>query len=130
MPACRRVGRARAGQGPGKGRTSRALPVSRPRRPRAARREGSRAMASPRTTRFGERLRRARQAAGLTQEALAERAGLSRRGINDLERGVRQTPRKDTVALLAAALGLSEADRLALEAAARRTTEPIAPAPS
>ncbi len=60
------------------------------------------------STRFGERLRRARQAAGLTQAELAERAGLSRRGINDLERGVRRHPRQDTVALLAQALGLSD----------------------
>ena len=38
---------------------------------------------------FGELLRRLRVAAGLTQEALAERAGLSARGLSDLERGVR-----------------------------------------
>jgi predicted ATPase/class 3 adenylate cyclase len=65
-------------------------------------------------------LRRARQAAGLTQEELAERAGLSRRGIADLESGARKTPRKDTVALLAAALGLSEEERTTFAAAARR----------
>jgi non-specific serine/threonine protein kinase len=59
---------------------------------------------------FGDLLRRHRQAAGLTQEELAERAGLSRRGIADLERGARQTPRKDTVALLVAALGLAGED--------------------
>jgi transcriptional regulator with XRE-family HTH domain len=35
---------------------------------------------------FGELLRRHRAEAGLTQEALAERAGLSRRRIADLER--------------------------------------------
>ncbi len=34
---------------------------------------------------FGELLRRYRQAAGLTQEALAERAGLSESGISDEE---------------------------------------------
>jgi predicted ATPase/transcriptional regulator with XRE-family HTH domain len=73
-------------------------------------------MASPR---FGELLRRARQAAGLTQEELAERAGLSRRGINDLERGVRLRPRKDTVALLAEALGLAGDELTAFESAAR-----------
>jgi predicted ATPase/class 3 adenylate cyclase len=71
--------------------------------------------------RFGELLRRHRQAAGLTQPELAERAGLSVRGINDLERGVRQTPRKDTVTLLAAALGLAEAERMAFAAAVRRS---------
>src|SRR5258708_32658631 len=96
----------------------RAVPVSRPTRPPAARREGSRAMASTASTRFGDLLRRARQAAGLTQAELAERAGLSVRGINDLERGARQTPRKDTVALLAAALGLADAGRPAFAAAA------------
>lgn len=37
---------------------------------------------------FGNLLRRARRSAGLTQEALAERAGLSARAISDLERGV------------------------------------------
>jgi predicted ATPase/class 3 adenylate cyclase len=72
------------------------------------------------STRFGELLRRHRHAAGLTQPELAERAGLSVRGINDLERGVRQTPRKDTVTLLAQALGLSEEERTAFAAAARR----------
>jgi predicted ATPase/class 3 adenylate cyclase/DNA-binding XRE family transcriptional regulator len=87
-------------------------------------------MASPRSTRFGDLLRRARQAAGLTQEELAERAGLSRRGINDLERGVRQHPRKDTVALLAAALGLTDEERTAFEAAPRRGTEQAASGPS
>jgi transcriptional regulator with XRE-family HTH domain len=66
-------------------------------------------MADMRSTPFGELLRRARQAAGLTQAELAERAGLSVRGINDLERGARQTPRRDTVALLAQALDLTGA---------------------
>jgi predicted ATPase/class 3 adenylate cyclase len=79
---------------------------------------------------FGELLRRSRRAAGLTQAELAERAGLSWRGINDLERGVRQTPRKDTVALLAAALGLSGEERTAFEVAARRGMGRAAPAPS
>jgi predicted ATPase/DNA-binding XRE family transcriptional regulator len=54
---------------------------------------------------FGESLRRYRIAAGLTQEELAERAGLSTRGIQDLERGARQSPRQATVRRLAAALG-------------------------
>ncbi|HEV2456890.1 MAG TPA: helix-turn-helix domain-containing protein, partial [Ktedonobacterales bacterium] len=67
---------------------------------------------------FGNLMRRARQAAGLTQAELAERAGLSWRGVNDLERGVRRRPRRDTVALLAAALGLSDEERAAFEAAA------------
>jgi transcriptional regulator with XRE-family HTH domain len=36
---------------------------------------------------FGELLRDHRRAAGLTQEELAERAGLSARSISELERG-------------------------------------------
>jgi transcriptional regulator with XRE-family HTH domain len=45
--------------------------------------------------------------AALTQDELAERAGLSRRGIADLERGARLAPHTHTVERLAAALGLS-----------------------
>ena len=44
---------------------------------------------------FGDLLRQYRQAAGLTQEALAERAGLSVHGIQKLERGVTH-PYRDT----------------------------------
>src|SRR5688500_720021 len=68
---------------------------------------------------FGEVLRRLRSSAALSQEALAERAGLSKRGISDLERGARLAPRLETVRLLADALALGEADRAALLAAAR-----------
>ena len=60
-----------------------------------------------------------RKAANLTQEELAEQAGLSRRGINDLERGARLTPRRDTTELLADALGLVGEDRAAFFATAR-----------
>jgi predicted ATPase/transcriptional regulator with XRE-family HTH domain len=84
-----------------------------------ARREGSGVMADAATTSFGDLLRHHRLAAGLTQGELAERAGLSVRGINDLERGVRLHPRKDTVALLADALALTGEDRAAFAAAAR-----------
>src|SRR6516164_7100265 len=72
---------------------------------------------------FGMLLRRYRRAAGLTQEELAERAGLSPEGISALERGVNRAPRKDTVELLAEALALPERDRAVLENAARRRTE-------
>ncbi len=64
---------------------------------------------------FGALLRRYRLNAGISQEELADRAGLSVRGISDLERGVRRTPQRETVRLLAEALGLSEAERLDLE---------------
>jgi predicted ATPase/DNA-binding CsgD family transcriptional regulator/DNA-binding XRE family transcriptional regulator len=60
---------------------------------------------------FGDLVRQARLAAGLTQEELAERAGLSVRGISDLERGLIRSPRRDTLALLADALALSDDER-------------------
>jgi predicted ATPase/DNA-binding XRE family transcriptional regulator len=63
---------------------------------------------------FGERLRRLRVAAGLSQEALAERSGLSAQAIGALETGKRRRPYPHTVAVLANALGLSERDRSAL----------------
>src|SRR5579871_6665901 len=77
---------------------------------------------------FGPLLRRYRQKAGLTQEALAERAHLSARAIAALERGVNRAPRPATLQLLADALGLAGPARTALEAAAR-PARPIAPVP-
>ena len=71
------------------------------------------------TASFGELLRRLRSAAALSQEELAERAGLSRHGISDLERGARRYPRLETVRMVADALALQEPDRVALLAAAR-----------
>ena len=60
---------------------------------------------------FAALLKHHRRDAGLTQEELAERAGLSARAISDLERGVKRTPRRDTLSLLINALELSEAER-------------------
>ena len=68
---------------------------------------------------FGDLLRRYRTAAALTQEELAERAGLSVRGISDLERGVKLRPHRDTVRLLADALQLSPEEQAMLAAAVR-----------
>ena len=67
---------------------------------------------------FGALLRRYRTLAGLTQESLAGRAGVSVRAVSDLERGVNRAPRVETLDLLVAALGLGPADRVALIAAA------------
>jgi transcriptional regulator with XRE-family HTH domain len=64
-------------------------------------------------------LRRCRLAAGLSQEELAARAGVSVRGIGDLEQGRRAAPRFATVRLLAGALGLDDAGRGEFLAAAR-----------
>ncbi|MCC2628428.1 MAG: transcriptional regulator, family [Thermomicrobiales bacterium] len=64
-------------------------------------------------------LKRFRLAAGLTHEALAERASLGARTISDLERGVSRAPRADTLALLIEALDLSPDQRALLRVAAR-----------
>ena len=66
---------------------------------------------------FGIRLRGLRKDAGLTQQELAERAGLSLNAINALERGARKHPYPHTVRSLADALGLSEEERSSLLAA-------------
>jgi transcriptional regulator with XRE-family HTH domain len=70
---------------------------------------------------FGDLLKRYRLAAGLTQEELAERAGLSVPGLSALESGKRQTPYRHTVTLLATALGLSSDEAARLQAAVVRT---------
>jgi transcriptional regulator with XRE-family HTH domain len=84
------------------------------------------------TTLFGERLRRYRLAAGLSQEALAVRAGLSVDAIRALERGRRSAPRPETLAMLAEALALTplEREELVIAADDRAAPEPEStPAP-
>jgi DNA-binding XRE family transcriptional regulator len=49
-------------------------------------------MAAEQAVAFGELLKRYRLAVGLSQERLAERAGLSERAVSDLERGLRRAP--------------------------------------
>src|SRR5215212_6082235 len=95
--------------------------------PRTFRRR-RRPMATGEAAGFGAVLRRHRLAAGLSQEALAERAGLSVRGLSDLERGVRQAPYPATVARLADALSLDPEARATLVALARRD-ETSSPSP-
>jgi transcriptional regulator with XRE-family HTH domain len=75
---------------------------------------------TPGSSAFGTLLRRYRIAAGLSQEVLAERARMSREGISALERGFRRTPQRETLALLAAALELSDAESRDFERAATR----------
>jgi predicted ATPase/transcriptional regulator with XRE-family HTH domain len=70
-------------------------------------------------TSFRSLLKYYRQAAGLSQETLAARAGLSARAISDLERGINRTPRYDTLELLSSALSLSSQQHVLLQAAAR-----------
>lgn len=67
---------------------------------------------------FGRQLWRLRRAAGLTQEALARRAGYSAVYIGMLERGER-APLPATVDVLAGALALAADEHAALHVAAR-----------
>jgi predicted ATPase/transcriptional regulator with XRE-family HTH domain len=68
---------------------------------------------------FGPLLKQLRAAADLTQEELAEQAGVSARLVSDLERGLIQRPRRDTIQLLADGLGLGGAARDRFVAVAR-----------
>jgi transcriptional regulator with XRE-family HTH domain len=85
-------------------------------------------MPGPDAATFASLLKRQRLAAGLTQEALAERAGLSPRAVSDLERDPARTPRLGTVTLLADALGADQEQRGELLAAARPAPAPGTPA--
>jgi transcriptional regulator with XRE-family HTH domain len=77
------------------------------------------ASAAEDTATFGRLLREHRRMVGFSQEELAERARVSRRGISDLERGARRAPYFSTVRRLAQALGLNASERAKLLIAAR-----------
>jgi class 3 adenylate cyclase/tetratricopeptide (TPR) repeat protein/DNA-binding XRE family transcriptional regulator len=87
-------------------------------------------MSSAERETFAALLKRFRARAHLTQEELAEAAGLSVRGISALERGVNRGARKDTIDLLAAALDLSAQERAQLIVAARQHMDPAGAAPA
>src|SRR5262249_14137799 len=72
---------------------------------------------------LGDVLRAYRRAAGLTQAALAEAAGLSERGIQNIERGAR-LPYASTVERLVAALKLTPAQATHFVALATRPATP------
>jgi predicted ATPase/transcriptional regulator with XRE-family HTH domain len=63
-------------------------------------------------------LKRLRMRSGMSQEALAERAGLSHRTIGDIECGVRRRPRRNTMDAIANALPIDDSQRKALQRAA------------
>jgi transcriptional regulator with XRE-family HTH domain len=67
---------------------------------------------------LGALLRGFRQAAGLTQDELADRAGLSLGAIRDLEQGRTRRPLPGSLAALAGTLGLNPAQAGELERAA------------
>jgi predicted ATPase/DNA-binding XRE family transcriptional regulator/Tfp pilus assembly protein PilF len=77
--------------------------------------------------RFGTLLKQYREAAALSQDALAERAGLSLDAISALESGRSKAPRLETARRLVEALSLADDDHTRLLIAAR-PAEPGAPA--
>lgn len=82
---------------------------------------------------LGPVLRRYRRRAQLTQERLAERAGVSARTIRALEGGRVGMPRVESLRLLGDALDLSDAERrelLADQAEAGQSEEPRAAPPA
>lgn len=83
------------------------------------------------TESLSELLRRYRARAGLTQAALAAKAGLSEQAISVLERGTRSRPRHDTVRALTSVLGLNADEAAGFAAVARgnRRNRPVPPAP-
>jgi transcriptional regulator with XRE-family HTH domain len=82
--------------------------------------------------RLGSDLRARREAAGLSQEELAERSGLSPHTISNLERNLTRWPYRDTLQRLADGLGLRDEARAAFTTAAglRRGRAAIVPAPA
>jgi transcriptional regulator with XRE-family HTH domain len=82
-------------------------------------------VSTARSAPFGALLRRYREAAGLSQEDLAERAGLTAKEIGALERGERQRPQPHTLQQLAAALRLSDQQRAAFIAAVPRRADDV-----
>ncbi|MBV8373233.1 MAG: helix-turn-helix transcriptional regulator, partial [Candidatus Eremiobacteraeota bacterium] len=69
-------------------------------------------------------LKKFRVQAGLSQQALADRALISVQAISALERGYRKAPYRATLERIADALALSEQARQALEHSAHRTRAP------
>ncbi len=67
---------------------------------------------------LGSSLKKLRLAAGMTQEELAERAGISARTVSDVERGLRTAVHNYTAQRMASALGLADAQQIKFEALA------------
>jgi predicted ATPase/transcriptional regulator with XRE-family HTH domain len=78
-------------------------------------------------TSFAEVLREFREERSLTQEELAERAGITVKAVGALERGERRRPYPHTVRALADGLGLDDSQRARLVASVPgRTRPPVA----
>lgn len=89
-------------------------------------------MHEPITSTLGELVRRFRSDAGLSQEQVAERAGLSPRTVSNIETGVASSPRAITLSLLSEALGLDADEKQRLFAVVqprRRSLSALGAAP-
>lgn len=84
-------------------------------------------MVAGRQNSFGALLRRHREAAGFSQEHLAERAGISANAVGALERGERRRPYPDTIRRLADALGLDDRARAELASTLRAGADAVEP---
>lgn len=84
---------------------------------------------------LGDAIRRLRRDRGLTQEDLADRAGISQRTLSDIERGHIGLPRMENLRALAAALGVDTGSLLLVSGyvetrrAAEELTEAIGVSP-
>jgi predicted ATPase/transcriptional regulator with XRE-family HTH domain len=75
---------------------------------------------------LGAALKKLRVAAGMTQEELAEQAGISARTVSDVERGLRTAVHRETGQRLATALGLTDEEFRAFDdLAAARQASPL-----
>lgn len=73
---------------------------------------------------LAEMITRLRVDHGMSQQALADRAGISVRAISDLERGVTRRPHRDTVRAIAGALRVDPATARGLERMSRAAPPP------
>jgi predicted ATPase len=79
---------------------------------------------TPKAAELASVLKDFRVQAGLSQQALAERASISVQAVSALERGYRKAPYRATLVRIADALSLSEAARQTLELSAQRSRGP------
>jgi transcriptional regulator with XRE-family HTH domain len=64
------------------------------------------------SARFGDNMRRLRESQGISQEAFAQKAGIHRTYVGNLERG-KHSPTLETILLVARALNVPVRDLLA-----------------
>jgi predicted ATPase/DNA-binding XRE family transcriptional regulator len=76
-------------------------------------------------TPLAESLRQLRRSAGMTQEELADRSGISVRTITDIERGVVAAPHRETIELLADALDMTAEHRQEWRQARQQTAHDV-----